>query len=65
MTVAAEQPAATVTLIEAAFELGLPYQTAHNLVLTRVLDGARVGTRWVVTRASVERVRRERASATA
>lgn len=44
-------------LAEAAFELGISYNMAHNLVLTRQLVGHRVGQRWRVDRESVQAYR--------
>ena len=46
-----------IGLAEGAQRLGLPYQDAHRLLLTGVLQGEKRGGRWFVTRESVERVR--------
>jgi hypothetical protein len=45
-----------IGLAEGAQRLGLPYQDAHRLLLTGVLQGVKRGGRWFVTRESVERV---------
>ncbi len=50
----------TVSLPQAARELGVTWTAAYNALLTGQLDGMQVRGRWQVTRASVERLRRER-----
>jgi hypothetical protein len=49
-----------ISLPQAALELGIGYLSARHLVLTRALDARQVYGRWVVDRASVERLKRER-----
>ena len=55
----AEKPATEMTLTDAAFDLGWLYQRTHAAMLTGALEGRRDGHgRWVVTKASVERMKR-------
>jgi excisionase family DNA binding protein len=44
-----------VSLMEAAFFLGVPYDTARRLLLTHKLEGCRLGKHWLVDRASLTR----------
>ena len=53
-----------MSLVDAALELGVSYQHAHRLMLTRRLDGRRCGRGWEVTRASVDAYK-QRAAPTA
>jgi len=52
---------AFITLIEAAMRLGVSYIAAHRFVLTRLLQGAKRGSRWFVTQESVDRLLHQRA----
>jgi excisionase family DNA binding protein len=52
-----------VTLVEGAFRLGVSYEVALRMVLTRRLKGERRGRRWLVDREDLERLVRERSSA--
>lgn len=47
-----------IPLVDAAFELGVSYQHAHRLMLTKRLEGERSGRGWQVTRASVDAYKR-------
>ena len=53
-----------ISLVDAAHALRISYDRAHRLVLLQSLDGIRGpdGRSWLVTTASVERVRRELAA---
>jgi hypothetical protein len=51
-----------IGLVEAAQLLHVGYQVAHRLALQGILDARREDGRWRVTRASVERLLRERAA---
>lgn len=51
-----------VDLVTAAMELSVAWHVAHRWVLTHRLTGERRGSRWWVTRESVERLRVEQAS---
>lgn len=53
---------AEMGLTEAAHELGVNYQVAWNLVLSRELEARKQGRSWLVSRASVERLREQRES---
>jgi hypothetical protein len=46
----------SIGLAEAAVRLRKPYQDAHRLLLTGVLDGEKRNGRWLVTEESVARV---------
>lgn len=50
--------AAKIPLVDAALELGVSYQHAHRLMLTKRLDGERKGRGWQVTRESVDAYKR-------
>lgn len=49
----------TIELVEAATRLRKSYNATLRLVVIGVLDGARVGGRWLVRAADVERLLRE------
>ena len=48
----------TIGLAEAAQKLGLPYQSAHRLLLTGELQGEKRGSRWVVSLPSLTQYQR-------
>jgi hypothetical protein len=50
-----------IPLSTAAHQLGLARSRAYNAVLTGELTGRQVGNRWVVSVASLERAKAERA----
>jgi len=47
---------ATIGLAEAAYQLKIPYQDAHRLLLTGKLEGLKRGGRWYVTVQSIEKL---------
>ena len=49
-----------IGLAEAAYALRLPYQDAHRLLLTGVLQGEKRSGRWYVVAADVERLAKDR-----
>lgn len=49
-----------IPLADAAMELGLSWPRAWRLVLTKCLEGEKRSNRWYVSRASVERLAKER-----
>jgi len=51
---------AEMSLAVAAHRLGLSWPQAWRLLLRQELDGRRVGSRWLVTKASVERLAQSR-----
>ena len=53
-----------IELVTAAQLLRVGYAVAHRLALQGILDARRVDGRWTVSRASVERLLRERAATT-
>ena len=48
-----------IGLPEAAQRLGIPYQTAHRLVLVGQLPAQKLAGRWFVSRAAVEKLARQ------
>lgn len=52
----------TIGLAEAAAKLRVPHPEAYRLMLTGVLPGEKVRSRWMVRLADVERLIRVRAS---
>jgi hypothetical protein len=51
----------TMPLPRACHELGVPWHAGYGLILSGKLEGEQRGSRWFVTKQSVEAVARERA----
>ena len=49
----------TITLVEAAHRLAVPWHTAHRYALVGRLEAKKVSGRWSVTETSVKKVARE------